>query len=63
MKEHNLEELILIQARKMRNAGSPMSIEEIARFAMFEHKRLIETTGDFNEKLARKFINKNKLKE
>jgi len=56
--EQDLEQIILIQALKMRNAGSPMSIEEIAHFAMQEHKRKIQGYAKFNTAQMRKFGSK-----
>jgi hypothetical protein len=57
--EQDLESIILIQAMKIRNAGSTMSIEEIAALAMQEHKRKIKGYARFNAGQMRKFGSKN----
>jgi len=49
-----LEDIILAEATRCRDNDDPMSIEEIASFALQEHKKMIGRFAKYNTSQARK---------
>lgn len=55
----DIEKFVLQESKNARDAGNPMSIEEIANMVGIEHKRILGEIARYNTSQVRLFGSKN----